>query len=177
MKGDKFYRLVVAASLALAGCAPETLVASSSISNAALVTGADALITDSDLGLATVGQPMYKEPGLSQEGVATADFKVPAGFDFKQTFALEVSVSNSQDRSGYLSVCIDFTRLGPTYDVNYANCQLRATLDGDFAATLELPNNVPSVVAVVWYFEPGQSADFALWERGSDAPALLQVVL
>ena len=77
----------------------------------------------------------------------------------------------------YLSVCSDFSQQEQGYVVNYANCQLRVALEGDFAATLDLPNNVSSVLAVVWYFDTDQPADFAVWEKDDALEARFEVVL
>lgn len=212
MKRNAFYCVMVTASLALAGCAPEiaspsvgpdtSLVPSSDIatpssgldaspadsvdSNTPVVSASLVEVAISPLAstaaltlvedpLAVVAMP--PEKSLDQGAVATSDLRVPAGYSFKQTYDLEVVVANSQERVGYLSVCSDFSQQEQGYAVNYANCQLRAALEGDFATTLELPNNVSSIIAVVWYFDTDQPADFAVWEKDDALEARFEVVL
>jgi hypothetical protein len=213
-KRNAFYCVMVTASLALAGCAPEiaspsvgtdtslvpssdiatpspgldTSLADSADSNTPVVSASLVEVAISPLAstaaltlvedpLAVVAMP--PEKSLDQGAVATSDLRVPAGYSFKQTYDLEVVVANSQERVGYLSVCSDFSQQEQEqgYAVNYANCQLRAALEGDFAATLELPNNVNSIIAVVWYFDTDKPAAFAVWEKDDAAELRFDVVL
>jgi len=178
MKRIKFYGLMVTASWALTGCAPE-ITSPSSAQDASPVASADVTTPQPDLSLAdpVVSAALPIAVVSDQGDVATADLRVPAGYSFNQTFALELAVTNSQGRHGYLSVCSDFSQAAQSFAVDYANCQLRVALEGDFAASLDLANNVTSVIAVVWYFDTNEPADFALWEKDSSAKARFEIVL
>jgi hypothetical protein len=173
MKRNAFYWVMVTAIFVLVGCAPE-IVSPSSGPDASPVASVTAITPVAD-AVAVTSMPL--EESLDQGAVATADLRVPAGYSFNQTYALELAVANQQQRAGYLSVCSDFSQQEQGYVVNYANCQLRVALEGDFAATLDLPNNVSSVLAVVWYFDTDQPADFAVWEKDDALEARFEVVL
>ncbi|MDB9894746.1 hypothetical protein OAC77_03210 [Reinekea forsetii] len=173
MKRNAFYWVMVTAIFVLVGCAPE-VVSPSSGPDVSSANSAD-VITPMVDPVVVAALPL--EESLDQGAVATADLRVPAGYSFNQTYALELAVANQQQRAGYLSVCSDFSQQEQGYVVNYANCQLRVALEGDFAATLDLPNNVSSVLAVVWYFDTDQPADFAVWEKDDALEARFEVVL
>jgi hypothetical protein len=173
MKRNAFYWVMVTASFVLVGCAPE-IMSPSSGPDVSSANSAD-VITPMVDPVVVAALPL--EESLDQGAVATADLRVPAGYSFNQTYALALAVANQQQRAGYLSVCSDFSQQEQGYVVNYANCQLRVALEGDFAATLDLPNNVNSIIAVVWYFDTDQPADFAVWEKDDALEARFKVVL
>ncbi|MCP4235126.1 MAG: hypothetical protein GY770_16340, partial [Aestuariibacter sp.] len=62
------------------------------------------------------------------------DLKVSSGFNFVggETLTIKITHSGSPRQRLYLNICSDFTRVGGQYQVNYATCPLRTSIQDGY---------------------------------------------
>jgi len=96
---------------------------------------------------------------------STAELIVPSSFTFEQEYALEVNISNVDNRKAYISICSDFSEEGDDLIVNYNSCLLRTSIKGAFRHQLLVPNNTLALVMAIWYLDEPQSPRFEKWHK------------
>ncbi|MCP3689757.1 MAG: hypothetical protein GY784_15230, partial [Gammaproteobacteria bacterium] len=69
----------------------------------------------------------------------------------------------------YLNICSDFTRVGGQYQVNYATCPLRTSIqDGYKEFEIALSSSEQQLLAQVWPLTAASSPENHLWHRSEN---------
>ncbi|WP_027874410.1 hypothetical protein [Spongiibacter marinus] len=105
------------------------------------------------------------------EAATTSELIVPTGFDLEQDYQLTISAHAADfgSENAYLSVCSNFSEANGSYDVDYSSCIMKATLSPQIERTLQIPNDVETLVAVVFALNGDNEPAFSQWQRSGDS--------
>lgn len=105
------------------------------------------------------------------EAATTSELVVPAGFDMEQDYLLTIN-ANAADfgtDSAYLSICSDFSESDGTYDIDFSSCIVKATFAPEIEQSLQIPNDVETLVAAVFFLNGESQPVFSRWQRSGDS--------
>ena len=101
-----------------------------------------------------------------------AALSVPGGFDFATSELAHVRVSLGWDvpHRTYLTVCLPIADgSGP----DYSSCLKRTPVfGGSYMSDIEISNDVETLVATLWSFEPAEVLRSVEWNRSGDPDAI-----
>jgi len=113
-------------------------------------TGTGSTDVSTSTGTGSEGQNPEIAPALEY----TADLKSSADFDFSssRSIAIDFDVAEATTSPGLMSLCTKYSKVDDSFDIDYDSCAVQAPLvNGVYSGTMELTNDVNSVVGVVWF--------------------------
>lgn len=90
----------------------------------------------------------------------TSDLVVDADFNLasSRSIAVNFDIADAQGTDASVSICTDYGSGGNAFDVNYDSCTVNAEMqNGQFNHVMEVTHEFDSVVAVVWFQDPGSA--------------------
>ncbi len=143
--------------------------------------GSDSVASETPAPTPTPAPPQGDDGGNSggDDDAGAADIEVPEGFDFatSQPIAILVDVGSSFSSKLYLTVCRDHDeattgRTGPDYE----QCLTRTPVTGGtYQGKIDLPNDIESLTATLWSFDPAEPVKNVSWRRDRDNLAELRI--
>lgn len=88
----------------------------------------------------------------------TRDINIDADFDLASSRSINVNfdIAEAEGTDASVSICTDYTQGGTAFDVNYESCTVTAEMqNGEFSHVMNVTHEFDSVVAVVWFQNPG----------------------
>jgi len=112
--------------------------------------------------------------GTAGETQSLAKLEIDQANELRSVSELGVEVSMETDRS-FLSICLDPGEAADVNSLDYENCMIRSPLQANTNNfTVELPNHVDRLVAVIWFYETDKAPIIERWRQG-DTGALWRI--
>lgn len=105
--------------------------------------------------------------GGGSEVRSTADLKTEPEFELKSTatLQLDINIAKLADERAYLYVC----QKKDTNTLNYDRCLVKTPISGgQYSGTFTLGNDVETLGAEVWTYDPSDDPDPYSWARSKD---------
>lgn len=119
--------------------------------------------TSTSDGTGLIGENTDTVPALEY----TADLKSTADFNFdtSRAIAIDFDVEQARTSPGLMSLCTDYTETDGEFDVNYDSCTVQSPLeDGIYSGTMDVTNDIDSVVGVIWFKDPDIAPIYQVFE-------------
>ncbi len=95
------------------------------------------------------------------------DLSIARANELRAVTELNIEVRVTAARS-YLSICPDPGAEITVSSLDYDSCLVRSPLDGSSRSfTLDLPNHVDQLVAILWFYDAGKQPLIQRWQRNS----------
>ncbi len=101
--------------------------------------------------------PLAAAP-LAAAPLNTSDIEVDVDFNLASSRSIDVDfdIADAEGTHASVSICTDYAQGGSAFDVNYDSCTVTADMfDGKFSHSMDVTHEFDSVVAVVWFLDPG----------------------